>query len=95
MVEIQAPSSERARSCRPNSCNRARIRPRSSPAARSVYVITSIDSTSMPRSQTASTKRSTRTVVFPVPAPAETNTWPRAAIAAACCSLAVRVVMPA
>src|SRR5262249_56220915 len=31
-------------------------------------------------------KRSTRTVVLPVPAPAETNTSPRASIAASCCS---------
>src|SRR5688572_19127046 len=58
------------------------MRPRSSPAARSVYVITSSDSTSMPSSQTARTKRSTSTVVLPVPAPAETKTWPRAAVAA-------------
>ena len=35
MVEIQAPSSSRARSWRPSSASRARIRPRSSPAARS------------------------------------------------------------
>ena len=60
------------------------MRPRNSLAARSVYVITSIESMSSPRSQTASANRSTSTVVLPVPAPAETKTWPRAAIAAAC-----------
>ena len=36
IVEIQAPSSSRARSCRSSSASRLRIRPRSSPAARSV-----------------------------------------------------------
>ena len=46
--------------------------------------MTSSESTSRPRSQTALTKRSTRTVVFPVPAPAETKTTPGASMAAAC-----------
>src|SRR5437660_134926 len=46
------------------------MRPRSSAAARSVYVIASTDSIGSPRSQTARTKRSTSTVVFPVPAAA-------------------------
>src|SRR5918999_1409457 len=73
MVEIQAPSSSRARSSRPSSRRRARMRPRSSPAARSVYVITSSESTGRPRSQTARAKRSTSTIVFPVPAPDETS----------------------
>src|ERR671922_2284936 len=49
------------------------------------------ESTSKPRSQTALTKRSTRTVVFPVPAPAETKTAPPASIAAACSGLGARV----
>src|SRR5918994_604627 len=47
--------------------------------------MTRIESTSIPSSQTARTKRSTSTAVFPVPAPAETNTRPFASIAA-CCS---------
>src|SRR5260370_505987 len=87
MVEIQAPSSSRARSLRPRSANAARMRVRSSPAARRVYVITRIESTSSPRSQTARTKRSTMTAVLPVPAPAETNTSPVASTAARCCSV--------
>ena len=53
MVEIQAPSSSRARSWRPSSPSRRRIRPRSSPAARSVYVIASTESIGSPRSQIA------------------------------------------
>src|ERR1051325_5182617 len=84
MVEIHAASSSRARSWRPSSCSRFRIRPRSSPAARSVYVMTRIESTSSPRSQTARQKRSTMTVVLPVPAPAETNTTPGSSIARSC-----------
>ncbi len=70
IVEIQAPSSSRARSARParrggrGSASAARRR-----RAR-VYVITRIESTSSPRSQTARTNRSTSTAVFPVPAPA-------------------------
>ena len=52
------------------------MRARSSPAARSVYVMTRIESTSSPRSQTERQKRSTMTVVLPVPAPAETKTTP-------------------
>ena len=84
IVETQAPSSSSARSGRPRSISRARILPRSSPAARSVYVITSSESTSSPSSTTALTNRSTRTAVFPVPAPAATNTVPRASIAARC-----------
>ena len=75
IVEIQAPSSSRARSWRPRSRSAARIRLRSSPAALRVYVMTRIDSTSSPRSHTARTYRSTRTDVFPVPAPAETKTF--------------------
>ncbi len=62
----------------------ADARCRSSPAARFVYVMTRIESTSTPSSQTARTKRSTSTAVLPVPAPAETKTSPRASIAAAC-----------
>ena len=81
MVEIQAPSSSRASCGRPASTSRVRIRDRSSPAERSVNVITRIESTSMPAS-TARTKRSTRTRVLPVPAPAETKTVPSASIAA-------------
>src|SRR3990172_6125037 len=46
--------------------------------------MTRIEPTSMPWS-TARAKRSTRTVVLPVPAPAETKTRPGASIAA-CCS---------
>src|SRR4051794_4159392 len=46
--------------------------------------MTSTDSTSSPSSHTARTNRSTSTVVFPVPAPAETNTSPRASTAARC-----------
>ena len=84
IVEIHAPSSRRARSWRPRACSAARIRARSSPAALRVYVITSSDSTSSPCSQTARTNRSTRTVVLPVPAPAETNTSPVASTAARC-----------
>src|SRR5690242_683461 len=84
MVEIHAASSSRARSWRPSSCRRFRIRPRSSPAARSVYVMTRIESTSSPRSQTARQKRSTMTVVLPVPAPAETKTTPGSSIARSC-----------
>ncbi len=53
IVEIHAPSSRRARSCRPRAWSAARIRARSSPAALRVYVITSSDSTSSPCSQTA------------------------------------------
>ena len=75
----------RARSCRPSSRAARGSGQRSSPAARSVYVITRTESTSRPASQTARTKRSTSTVVLPVPAPAETKTSPRASIAA-CCS---------
>src|SRR6266446_7610241 len=86
MVEIQAPSSSRARSLRPRSANAARIRVRSSPAARRVYVMTRMESTSSPRSQTARTKRSTSTAVLPVPAPADTKTSPVASTAARCCS---------
>src|SRR5439155_21764400 len=85
MVEIHAPSSSRARSGRPRSTRPARILLRSSPAAFSVYVITRIDSTSIPSSHTARAKRSTSTFVLPVPAPAETNTSPRASTAL-CCS---------
>ena len=64
------------------------------PAARSVYVITRIESTSSPRSQTARQKRSTMTVVLPVPAPAETKTTPGSSIARVCsrfgtCSMTV------
>ena len=91
IVEIQAPSSSRARSWRPSSASRRRIRPRSSPAARSVYVIASTESMGRPRSQTARTKRSTSTVVLPVPAPAETKTRPPASIAASCSSFGVPV----
>src|SRR5690348_11636829 len=87
MVEIHAASSSRARSWRPSSCRRFRIRPRSSPAARSVYVMTRIESTSSPRSQTARQKRSTMTVVLPVPAPAETKTTPGSSIARSCSTL--------
>jgi hypothetical protein len=63
------------------------MRLRNSPAAFSVYVITRIDSTSTPSSQTARVKRSTSTFVFPVPAPAETNTSPRASVARSCSGL--------
>ena len=49
MVEIQAPSSSRASSWCPASTSRVRMRDRSSPAERSVNVITRIDSTSTPR----------------------------------------------
>src|ERR1043166_6105371 len=87
MVEIHAASSSRARSWRPSSCSRFRIRPRSSPAARSVYVMTRIESTASPRSQTARQKRSTMTVVLPVPAPAETKTTPGSSIARSCSTL--------
>ena len=90
IVEIQAPSSSLARSCLPSSASRCRIRPRSSPAARSVYVIASTESMGRPRSQTARTKRSTSTVVLPVPAPAETKTSPPASIAASCSSFGAR-----
>ena len=87
MVEIQAPSSARARSWRPSSRRRARIRPRSSAggALRVRDHEDRVDVEALARRPPA-TKRSTSTVVFPVPAPAETKTWPRAAIAAACCS---------
>ena len=60
------------------------MRARSSPAALRVYVITRIESTSSPRSQTARQKRSTMTVVLPVPAPAETKTTPGSSIARSC-----------
>src|SRR2546429_440493 len=63
MVEIQAPSRRRARSCRPRSCSPARMRARNSPAALRVYVMTSSDSTSKPCSQTARTKRSAGTLL--------------------------------
>ena len=66
------------------------MRARSSPAARSVYVITSSDSTSSPSSTTAVTNRSTSTAVLPVPAPAATKTVPRASIAACCCAFGAR-----
>ena len=59
------------------------MRDLSSPAARSVNVTTRMEPTSTPRS-TARTKRSTMTVVLPVPAPAETNTVPPASMATAC-----------
>src|SRR5438132_9911457 len=55
--------------------------------------MTSTDSTSRPSSQTARTNRSTRTVVLPVPAPAETKTSPRASTAARCSALSAAVVM--
>src|ERR671935_739703 len=84
IVEIHAPSSSRARSRRPRATSAARMRDRSSPAALRVYVITRIESTSSPSSQTARTKRSTRTDVLPVPAPAETKTSPPASTAASC-----------
>src|SRR6266550_597705 len=51
--------------------------------------MTSSESTSSPSSQTARTNRSTRTDVLPVPAPAETNTSPRASTAASCSALSV------
>ena len=63
-----------------------RIRVRSSPAARSVYVMTRTLSMPSPRSQTAFTNRSTSSVVLPVPAPAETKTTPGSSIAATCWS---------
>ena len=47
-------------------------------------MITSSESTSSPRSQTALQKRSTITVVLPVPAPAETKTTPCSSIARSC-----------
>src|SRR5579884_3375321 len=47
--------------------------------------MTSTDSTSSPSSHTARTNRSTSTVVFPVPAPADTKTSPLASAAARCC----------
>src|SRR5436305_7952851 len=86
MVEIHAPSSSRARSWRPRLTSSARMRVRSSPAARRVYVMTRIESTSRPWSHTARAKRSTSTAVLPVPAPAETKTSPVASTAASCCS---------
>src|SRR5947209_7425825 len=86
MVEIHAPSSSRARSWRPRFTSSARMRVRSSPAARRVYVMTRIESTSRPWSHTARAKRSTSTAVLPVPAPAETKTSPVASTAASCCS---------
>ena len=89
IVEIHAPSSSRARSGRSSSSSRRRILERSSPAAFSVYVITRSESTSTPSSITARVNRSTRTVVFPVPAPAATNTRPRASIASSCCAFGV------
>ena len=65
------------------------MRARSSPAARSVKVMTRSESTSSPSSRTARANRSTRTVVLPVPAPAETNVVPRASIAARCWAFGV------
>src|SRR5579864_1331975 len=90
MVEIHAPSSSRARSWRPRAVSSARMRVRSSPAARRVYVMTRIESTSRPWSHTARANRSTSTAVFPVPAPAETKTSPVASTAAICCSFTRR-----
>src|SRR5215210_5821310 len=46
--------------------------------------MTRIESTSKPRSHTARQKRSTMTIVFPVPAPAETKTTPCSSIARSC-----------
>ena len=73
IVEIEAPSAERASSRRPSSRKRARTRSLISAAALSVKVIASIPSTGTPSSTTALTKRSTSTVVLPVPAPARTS----------------------
>ena len=50
IVEIHAPSSSRARSARPDWISRARMRERSSPAARSVNVTTRMEPTSTPLS---------------------------------------------
>src|SRR5436305_14948358 len=61
--------------------------------------MTSSESTESPRAHTALAKRSTRTVVLPVPAPAETKTSPPASIAACCSGFGARVstaaLMPA
>src|SRR5437764_14270380 len=54
--------------------------------------MTSTSSVERPRSQIARTKRSTSTVVFPVPAPAETKTTPEASIAADCSVFGTRVM---
>ena len=93
MVEIQAPSAARASARRPSSTKRRRTRVRISAAALSVNVIARIDSTGRPSSVTARTKRSTSTVVLPVPAPARTISEPsRRATARSCCS--VRPLIP-
>jgi hypothetical protein len=55
--------------------------------------MTRIESTSSPRSQTARQKRSTMTVVFPVPAPAETKTTPGSSIARSCSRFGASTVM--
>ena len=66
-----------------------RMRPRSWSAARSVNVNASIDPISTPSSTIAETKRSTRTRVLPVPAPASQKTsMPRWAMAADCSGVA-------
>ena len=77
IVAIQAPSSSRARSWRPSSRRLAPDAHAQLSGGLRVYVITRIESTSMPRSQTARTSRSTSTAVLPVPAPAERNTGRR------------------
>ena len=76
IVEIQAPSSSRARSWRPSS-REPLADPAAQLAGRPLRVRDHehrVDAS--PRSQTARTKRSTSTVVLPVPAPAETKTTP-------------------
>ena len=86
IVETQALSAARASSRRPSSRKRRRTRLFISAAAFSVKVIASTRSTSTPSSVTARTKRSTRTVVLPVPAPARTSSEPSRRSTALRCS---------
>ena len=74
MVPMVAASRERARSGRPRSCSRRRMRSTSSAAAFRVKVTAIRQSGGMPSSMRARTKHATSSRVLPLPAPAVTRT---------------------